>query len=652
MSGKKKHAVVAVQKQELKPKIYEPTKYKNSSHMGRVFQFLQFYRNGGVLCDIKLETDDGKIILGHKVVFISASPYFRAMFTLSEEVKKDHINIREVDFKVLQLLVDYMYTGEITITEENVQDIVPAADLLQLDYVKRACVGSLQKQLDPSNCIGIKAFAGMYNCTELLSISEEFIKKQFLEVVKYDEFLSLSSGEVIKLISCHDISVPLEEKVFECVMNWVKHKLNRRKDFLPDLMEHVRLPLVSKEYMLEKVVNEPLLKNNPKCKDYVFEALHFNLMNSVDPASVPKTIRSKPRPCSLQKVVLVFSWSPTTHKSVTNWYDPVTNLWHIAPEINRYCKECPTAAGLCVIKDKLVFSVGSFDNYIMDSEYLINQRHIDNFARFRSFEMLDVSSRTLCWVPKIELSVSRQNLGVGALDNCIYAVGGFDANNIYDYYGYKNNYYLNSVEVFNFSTQKWRMSSSILSSKRSNFGIGVLNNLIYAVGGYNGSSYLKSVECYNPSIDKWNPVAEMSVCRCNVSVGVLDGLMYAIGGTNESVTQKTVQPYNKPRARDIGGISYQSVKRSVALKSVEAYSPSAGVWKSIPDMHLGRENAGVFTLDGLLYVMGGKNGSDYFDSVEIYNPKTNSWSMKKLSTSHLPIYGAVVVDRSPHLRIN
>jgi len=30
-------------------------------------------------------------------------------------------------------------------------------------------------------------------------------------------------------------------------------------------MEHVRLPLVSKEYILEKVVNEPLLKNNPKC---------------------------------------------------------------------------------------------------------------------------------------------------------------------------------------------------------------------------------------------------------------------------------------------------------------------------------------------------------------------------------------------------
>jgi len=36
-------------------------------------------------------------------------------------------------------------------------------------------------------------------------------------------------------------------------------------------MEHVRLPLVSKEYILEKVVDEPLLKSNPKCKEFFHE---------------------------------------------------------------------------------------------------------------------------------------------------------------------------------------------------------------------------------------------------------------------------------------------------------------------------------------------------------------------------------------------
>jgi len=44
------------------------------------------------------------------------------MFTFVAEGKKDYVErLRELDFKVLQLLVDYMYTSEITITKENVQ---------------------------------------------------------------------------------------------------------------------------------------------------------------------------------------------------------------------------------------------------------------------------------------------------------------------------------------------------------------------------------------------------------------------------------------------------------------------------------------------------------------------------------------------------
>jgi len=58
--------------------------------------------------------------------------------------------------------------------------LLAAADLIQLDYVKQACVEFIQKQLDPSNCLSIKVFADLHNCIELLSKCEEFIKKQFL----------------------------------------------------------------------------------------------------------------------------------------------------------------------------------------------------------------------------------------------------------------------------------------------------------------------------------------------------------------------------------------------------------------------------------------------------------------------------------------
>jgi len=55
--------------------------------------------------------------------------------------------------------------------------------------------------------------------------------------------------------------------------------------------------------------------------------------------------------------------------------------------------------------------------------------------------------------------------------------------------------------------------------------------------------------------------------------------------------------------------------------------------------------AGVAALDGLLYVMGGEVSNDVKNTVEIYNPNTNIWTMESLSRNKIRIYGGVVVNR-------
>jgi len=63
-----------------------------------------------------------------------------------------------------------------------------------------------------------------------------------------------------------------------------------------------------------------------------------------------------------------------------------------------------------------------------------------------------------------------------------------------------------------------------------------------------------------------------------------------------------------------------------------------GVWTTIADLNCPRKHAAVVTLDGLLYVVGGMNKTSHFDdsfinksslldSVERYNPNTNTWTM-------------------------
>ncbi|XP_060856500.1 ring canal kelch homolog isoform X1 [Metopolophium dirhodum] len=611
-------------KQVLKSNASEPTNFRNSYHPVKILEGLQSLRKNKVLCDIKLETDDGTIVFGHKNILVAASPYFCSMFSTFNESDKDIVNMREFDSHVLQLLLDYIYTGEIMVTKENVQVLLSAANILQLDYVKIICAEFLQTQLEPSNCIGIKAFADLHNCTKLMSSSEAFIHKKFLEVVKCDEFLYLSCEKVIQLISCDDLAVPFEEKVFECVINWVKYDLNSRKDFLPELMEHIRLPLIaSKPDILKNIAEEPLLKNNPKCKCYfhkyviiiniicvlfiiiilysgnkfVLEASSFHLQKSVQHFTISHSVRYKPRQFGgLKKVILMFYWFDTFPKCYTEWYDPATNIRRSAPEMN----DCRRKAGVGVIRDQFVFVIGGVNS--SSSKYV---------------SMLDVFSPLPCWIPMVNMLVSRAYLGVGILDDNIYAVGGFN--------GFVP---VNNAEVFDINIQKWKMIAS-MTTNRSLFGIGVLNGRLYAVGGFDGYDSLKSVESYEPSLDTWTPVGELSVCRDSFSIGVMDGVMYAIGGIDGSEN----------------------------LKSVEAYRPSDGVWYFIADMHLCRKNSGVVVLDGLLYVIGGESEESVVNTIEVYNPKTNTWSMGTLPRNDIDVtdakvYSGVVINRPPHFITN
>lgn len=50
--------------------------------------------------------------------------------------------------------------------------------------------------------------------------------------------------------------------------------------------------------------------------------------------------------------------------------------------------------------------------------------------------------------------------------------------------------------------------------------------------------------------------------------------------------------------------------------------------------------------------MGGKNIYGVLHSIEIYNPRTNTWSMETMSTSDIRIYDGVVVDMVPNFRTN
>ncbi|EFA08330.1 ring canal kelch homolog [Tribolium castaneum] len=539
--------------------------YRNYHHTQRAFDAMNLLRKQRLLCDVILVADTVEIP-AHKMVLAACSPYFYAMFTSFEESKQDRIVLQEVDHQALQILVEYVYTSEVQVTEDNVQVLLPAANLLQLTDVRDACCEFLQVQLHPTNCLGIRAFADLHGCLELLAHAESYIEQHFIEVVECEEFLTLSHQQVSKLICSDRLTVPSEEQVFECVIAWVQHDLDARHKHLASLMEHVRLPLMSQEYLMQRVEEEPLLKADLQCKDYIIEALKYHLLKG-DNKTTFRTPRTKPRqPVGLPKVLLVVGGqAPKAIRSV-ECYDFKEEKWYQVAEMpTRRCR-----AGLAVLHGK-VYAVGGFNGSL----------------RVRTVDVYDAALDQ--WNTCDHMEARRSTLGVAVLGNCIYAVGGFDGSTG-----------LNTAEMYDPTTAKWR-SIAPMSTRRSSVGVGVLYGILYAVGGYDGASRqcLSSVECYTPEIDCWTSVPDMGCRRSGAGVGVLEGVLYAVGG------------HDGPQVR----------------KSVEAYDPVKRLWTAVSDMTFCRRNAGVVALNGLLYVVGGDDGCSNLSSVEVYNPKTDTWTL-------------------------
>lgn len=139
----------------------------------------------------------------------------------------------------------------------------------------------------------------------LLNYANTYIEQHFSEVIQYDEFFNLQHDQLINLVKSDHLTVGTEEKVYESVIAWIQFDTQERRKHLPTLLEHVRLPLVSQEYLVNRVENEPLLKEDLLCKDFIIEALKYHLLKG-DAKNTLKTTRTIPRqPIGLPKVLLV-----------------------------------------------------------------------------------------------------------------------------------------------------------------------------------------------------------------------------------------------------------------------------------------------------------------------------------------------------------
>ncbi len=244
------------------------------------FKAMSAMRKSRELCDVVLIVD-GEQIHAHRIVLSSLSPYFKAMFTGDmAESKQREITINGIDADTLESIVDYAYTANIKITEDNVQLLLPAASILQFEEIRQVCSDFMLHRLSTDNCLGVRIFAEIHGCPHLESAASVFSQSHFPEVSKKEEFLNFTVDQLKELMSKDQLNVQSEFEVFEALMNWIEQDKESRQKYIADLVNQVRLPLLSVKELLQDVGKNPLVLGDSKCVELLLGAVEHHLLPS------------------------------------------------------------------------------------------------------------------------------------------------------------------------------------------------------------------------------------------------------------------------------------------------------------------------------------------------------------------------------------
>lgn len=224
----------------------------------------------------------------HRLVLCACSSYFRTIFLSDlEESKKREVVLEDVEPGVMGLILKYLYTSKINVTEQNVQDIFAVANMYQIPSIFTVCVSFLQKRLSLSNCLAIFRLGLMLDCPRLAVSARNFACERFQLISRDEDFLQLQPSELAAILANDNLSVEREEMVFEALMSWVSRDKETREKDLPGLLDCVRLRLVSEDYLREKVEKHKLISSSSELQQ------KLQLVKDAHAGKMPEVKKSK-----------------------------------------------------------------------------------------------------------------------------------------------------------------------------------------------------------------------------------------------------------------------------------------------------------------------------------------------------------------------
>ena len=518
------------------------------------------YRDKGFFNDVTIKIEE-ECFPANRMVLSCYSPFFEKMFISEMKERQQHsAEVKGVDGKSMEVLINYIYTGTVTIDGDNVMNLLAAADYLQLEDVKTFCFSYLEASFSSENCFVILDAANFFQNESLRKRVFYYIEENLSEVCQTIDFKSMTKDDLCSCIASLDRSRIDETIIYAALVSWTKYDEDERKDeFTEMLQEFINFKNLPSEFLQNVVAKEQYVEDDLTCFKTVMNVIVENLT------------RLKMREGGSRIVSLGGSKTCPKVVEVYNCFgDPVQTFPNLPLELE----------GLCALAlQNVVYCLGGSSTSCYDES--------DISCRVW---MINLSNSSGCRWREIEpMNEKRFLMGAAVFNDVLVVAGGFDGKK-----------FLSSAEIYLPPINEWKKVSSMKETRSGNALVSC-NGSLYSLGGWGGGKFLSSVECLSTFHGPWKLVAPMNTPRRWFAAVNLGGIIFAIGGRSgddEVTTLKSVERYDpvdnawayacdmniekcahaacvlQGKIFVIGGID----RKDVPIKAIECYNPGVNTW--------------------------------------------------------------------------